>query len=69
MSLPSSYESLVIALLIEKSIIKMDEVTVMILHNEILKRKNPASSSDDGSSALVIFGGAGGGRWSDRRSR
>ena len=46
-SLPPSYESLVIALLVEKSTIKMDEVTTMILQNEILMRENPASSSGD----------------------
>ena len=67
-SLPPSYESLVTALLVEKSTIKIDEVITTILQNEILKRKNPASSSDGNSSASVAFGGAEGGRWSDRRS-
>ena len=38
-SLPHSYESLVTALLVEKSTIKMDEVTTVILQNEVLKRK------------------------------
>ena len=66
-SLSSSYEILVTALLVGKSIIKIDEVTAVILQNEVLNRENLASSSDD-SSALVIFGEAEGGRWSDRRS-
>ena len=52
-SLPPSYESLVTALLVEKSTIKMDEVTAAILQNEILKRENPTLSSGGGSSALV----------------
>ena len=60
-SLSPSYESLVTALLMKKSTIKMDKVTTTILQNEILRRKIPASSSD-GSSALVFSGGAGGGR-------
>ena len=60
---------MVTALLVEKSTIKMDEVTVAILQNEVLRRENPASSSSGGSSALVVFGGARGGRWSDRRSQ
>ena len=60
------YESLVTALVVGKSTIKIDEVTVEILQNEILRRKNPASSSDD-SSVLTIFG-VGDGRRSDRRS-
>ncbi|EHA8588398.1 putative Retrovirus-related Pol polyprotein from transposon TNT 1-94 [Cocos nucifera] len=47
----------------------MDEVTVAILHNEIFRRKNPASSSDDNSSALAVSKGMGGKRWSDRESR
>ena len=68
-SLLPSYESLVTALLVEKSIIKMDEVTAMILQNEILRRKNPASSSGGGSSALVASGGARDDRRSDRRLR
>ena len=61
-SLLSSYESLVTALLVEKSTIKMDEITMMILLNEILRRENPALSSDRGSLALIVFGGAGGSR-------
>ena len=61
-SLLSLYESLVTALLVEKSTIKMDEVTAAIFQNEVLRRDNPASSSDDSSSTLVIFRGAGGGR-------
>ena len=35
-----------IALLIENSTIKMDEVTVALLQNEILRRENQASSSN-----------------------
>ena len=67
-SLSLSYESLVIALLVEKSIMKMDEVIMIILHSEILKRENPASSSD-GSSALAVSEEAEGDKWSDRRSQ
>ena len=66
--LPPSYESLVTALLVRKSTIKMDEVTAAILQNEVLRMENPTSSSND-SSALVVSGGVGGGRWSDRRSQ
>ena len=65
-SLSLSYKSLVIALLMGKSTIRMDEVTMVILQNEVLRRENPASSSS-GSSALVDFGGVGGSRYSDRR--
>ena len=68
-SLLPLYESSMAALLVEKSTIKMDEVTTVILQNEVLKRENPASSSDGGSSALVISGGARGDRRSDKRSR
>ena len=68
-SLFPSYKSLVTALLVGKSTIKMDEVIIMILRNEILKRENPASSSGGGSSVLIVSGGAGGSKWSDRRSR
>ena len=46
---------MVIALLVEKSIIKIDEVTMVILQNEVLKRENPTSSSSNGSSSLVIL--------------
>ena len=67
--LSPSYESLMTALLVGKSTIKMDEVTAVILQNKVLRRKNPASSSGGGSSALVASGGARGGRRSDRRSR
>ena len=67
-SLSSSYESLMTALLMRKSTIKMDEVTTVILQNEVLKWKNQASSSDGGSSTLTIFDGAGGSRWSDKGS-
>ena len=59
------YESLVTALLMKKSTIKMDKITMVILQNEILRWENHASSSDDGSSTLTISGGAGGSRWSD----
>ena len=68
-SLPPSYESLVTAFLVGKSTIKMDEVTVAILQNEVLKRENTASSSGGGSSALVASGRAGGGRRRDRRTQ
>ena len=68
-SLLLSYESLVTALLVGMSTIKMDEVTTMILQNEILKWKNQASSWDGGSSALAIYEGASGSRQSDRGSR
>ena len=56
------------ALLVGKSTIKMDEVTTVILQNEVLKKKNPASSSGN-SSTLVVSRGVGGNRRSDRRSR
>ena len=39
-SLLLSFESLVTALLVGKSTIKMDEVTVVLLQNEILRREN-----------------------------
>ena len=68
-SFSPSYESLVTALLVRKSTIKMDEVITTILQNEVLRKENPASSSDDGSLTLVAFGRAGGGRRSDRRSQ
>ena len=68
-SLFPSYESLVTTLLMAKSTIKMDEITIMILQNEILRRKNPFSSSVGGSSALVVSRGAGGSRWSNRGSQ
>ena len=64
-----SYESLVTVLLVEKSTIKMDEVTMVILQNEVLKRENPASSSGNNNSTLVVSEGAGDSRQSDRRSR
>ena len=67
-SLPPSYEFLVTALLVEKSIIKMEEVTMVILQNEVLRRENLALSSGS-SSTLVVFEGAGDGRQSDRRLR
>ena len=68
-SLSPSYESLVTALLVGKSTIKMNEVTAAILQNEVLRRENSASSSGGGNSALVTSGGAGGSRQSDRRSQ
>ena len=61
-----SYESLVTALLVGQSTIKIDEITVVILQNEILKRKNSTSSLGD-SSALVVSGGAGDDRRSEKR--
>ena len=48
------YEFLVTALQVRKSTIKMDELTVVILQNEILRQKNLTLSSD-GSSALAVF--------------
>ena len=39
-SLFPSYEFLVTALLVGKSIIKMDEITMIILQNKILRREN-----------------------------
>ena len=68
-SLPLSYKSLITAFLVGKSTIKMDEVIVTILQNEVLRRENSASSSSDSSSTLVVSREVGGGRWSDRRSR
>ena len=56
------------ALLVGKSTIKMDEVTMVILQNDVLKRKNPTSSSS-GSLTLVISGEAGGNRQSNKRSQ
>ena len=67
--LPLSYEFLMIVLLVRKSTIKMDEVTMAILQSEAPRRENPTSSSSSGSSALTIFGRTDGGRWCDRRSR
>ena len=67
-SLSPLYESLVTALLMEKSTIKMDEVTMVTLQNKILGRENPAKSSDGGGSALPVSERVGGGRRSDRRS-
>ena len=66
-SLLPLYESLVTALLVGKSTIKMDEVTTVILQNEVLRMENPASSSGGSSSALVVSEGAGGCRQSGRR--
>ena len=54
-SLLSLYESLITTLLVGKSTIKMDEVTAVILQNEVLRRDNPASSSYGGSTTLVVF--------------
>ena len=39
-SLFSLFESLTIALLIEKSTIKMDKITFILFQNEILRREN-----------------------------
>ena len=64
----SSYESLITALLMEKNTIKMDEVTAVILQNEIFRRENLASSLSGSSLALVVSGGVQGGRQSDRGS-
>ena len=61
-SLLPSYESLVTTLLVRKGIIKMDEITMAILRNEVLRKENPASSSDSGSSILVVSRGARGDR-------
>ena len=61
LSLPPFYESLVIALLVRKSTIKMEEVTFALLQNEILKRKYRASSSND-DLAMTASGGGGGKR-------
>ena len=61
MSLFPSYESLMTTILMRKSTIKMDEVTIVILQNEVLRRENLTLSLGD-SLALAIFGGAGGGR-------
>ena len=65
-SLLSLYKSLMTTLLVGKNTIKMDEVTTVILQNEVLKRENPASSLG-GSSSLVVSRRARGGRRSDRR--
>ena len=67
-SLPQSFESLVTALLVGKSTIKMEEVTSALLQNEVLRRENQASSSG-GNSALVVSGRASDRRRSDRGSR
>ena len=68
-SLLPSYESLMSALLVENSTIKMDEIITAILQNKVLRRENLTSSSGDGSSALVAFERVGGSRRSDKRSR
>ena len=68
-SLSPLYESLVTAILVEKSTIKKDEVTTVILQNEVLKRENLASSSDGSSLTLAVSRGVSGGRWSDKRLR
>ena len=67
-SLLPFFESLMSAFLVKKSTIKMDEVTMVLLQNEILRRKNRASSSD-GDSTLTMTGGSGGRRQSGRRSQ
>nr|XP_010906061.1 patatin-like protein 3 [Elaeis guineensis] len=48
-SLPSSFESLMAALLVGKSTIKIEEVTSVLLQNEILRQENRVSSSDSDS--------------------
>ena len=68
-SLPPSYESLVTTLLVEKNTIKIDEVTMVIIQNEVLKQENQASSSYGGSSDLVVSGGVDCNRRSDRGSQ
>ena len=59
-SLFSYFEYLVIALLIEKSSIKMDGVMFALLQNEVLRQENRASSSSNDSDLVVT--GVGGGR-------
>ena len=61
-SLRPLYKSLMTALLVGKSTIKMDEVIAVILQNRILKRENPVLSSGNGSSVLMVFGGGRDGR-------
>ena len=58
LSLLSSFEFLMTALLIKKSTIKMDEVTFIFLQNKILRLENRASGSNS-DSALVVIGGGG----------
>ena len=53
-SLSPSYESLMTALLVGKSTIKMDKVTIVILQNEILRRENPASSLGSSLALMVL---------------
>ena len=67
-SLPPSFESLVIALLVGKSSIKMEDVTFALLQNKILKWKNRVSSFGD-NLTLMVTRDDGEKRWSDRRSR
>ena len=55
----SSFESLMIALLVGKSTIKIDEVTSLLLQNKILRWENRSSNSD-GDWALAVIGGHGG---------
>ena len=66
-SLSSFFESLMTVLLVEKSTIKMEEVTSALLQNEILRWKNRASSSGS-DSAMMMSGGGDNRKWSDRRS-
>ena len=49
-------------LLVEKSTIKIDEVSTIIFQNEVLRQENQASSSGGGSSILMVFRRAGGSR-------
>ena len=46
--LPLSYESSVISLLVGKSTIKMDEVIMVNLQNEVLRRENMGVEMQDG---------------------
>ena len=65
-SLPP-FKSLMTALLVGKSTIKMEEMTYVLLQNEVLRRENRTSSSDS-DSALAMTKGCGGRRRSDRGS-
>ena len=58
-SLSPSFESLMTALLMEKSTIKIDEITSILLQNKILKLQNPALSLDDDSTLTMTTSGDG----------
>ena len=66
-SLLSSFESLVAVLLVEKNTIKMEEVTSVLLQNEVFRQENRALSSG-GDSAIAVTGGGGRRRPRDRGS-